>query len=87
MYQAFNKRVIAIPLEASNTTESGIIINKPNNACVAYKVCFTNELTNALQDKVIYAEARYKNFQLVDNGPNGETYVVIPVDDILAVKA
>lgn len=87
MYQALNKRVIATPLENETTTESGIILSSKDNACVRYKVTHTNELTKDLQDKVIYAEARWKNHQLTDLGTKGEKYVVIPLDEVLAVKA
>ena len=88
MFKALNERVIATPhtLE-ENTTSSGIILVEKDHACIRYKVCFTNELTKDLQDKIVYAEARFKNHQLPDNGANGETYVVIPLTDILAVKA
>ena len=87
MFTAINNRVIATIAETENKTESGIILSDKDHACTRYKVCFTNELTKELQDKIVYAEARYKNHQLPDSGPNGETYVVIPLDEILAVKA
>jgi co-chaperonin GroES (HSP10) len=74
-------------LSDEETTSSGIIVAPKNSACVRYKVCYTNELTKDLQDKEIYAEARYKNHQLPNAGDNGETYVVIPVEEVLAVKA
>ena len=87
MYQALNNRVIATPLEDETKTESGIILDNTNQACFRYKVTHTNELTKDLQDKVVYAEARWKNYQLTDLGPKGEKYVVIPLDEVLAVQA
>lgn len=87
MFQALNDRVIASYTKEENTTLSGIILSEKERACERYKVCFTNEHTKELQDKIIYAEARYKNHQLPDTGENGETYVVIPLSDILAVRA
>ena len=87
MYIALNERVIAMEVKQENATASGIILADKNSACVAYKVCYTNEITKDLQDKVIYAEARYKNHQLPNNGPNGEQYVVIPLAEILAVQS
>lgn len=87
MFHALNDRVIATPVTEKITTQSGIILADKNFACVKYKVVYTNEKTKDLQDKIVYAEARYKNHQLPDNGPKGETYVVIPLSEILAVKA
>lgn len=87
MYIALNKRVIATPYKEEIQTTSGIIVAEKDYACVRYKVCFTNELTKDLQDKIVYAEARFKNHQLPDTGSNGEQYVIIPLDDILAIKA
>ena len=86
MFEALNDRVIATMLDQEQTTESGIILSSKNKACVKYRVTHTNEITKKLQDKVIYAEYKYQNYQLPDNGPNGETYVVIPYSEILAVK-
>lgn len=86
MYQALNERVIATPIKIDNVTDSGILLAEKNSACERFKVCYTTEATKALQDKIIYAEARFKNHQLPDNGSNGETYVVIPLSDILAVQ-
>ena len=86
MYHALNKRVIAIPQSQETKTASGIIIEQPGNACVPYQVAFTNDLTKDLQDKIVYAEARYLNHKLPP-GDNGENYVVIPLEEILAVKA
>lgn len=87
MYIALNNRVIATPVTQDIQTSSGIIVAEKDHACVRYKVCFTNERTKDLQDKIIYAEARFKNHQLPDNGDNGEQYVVISLEDILAIKA
>ena len=87
MYHALNDRVIATPVKEDITTQSGIILAEKSSACERYRVCYTNERTKDLQDKVVYAEARYKNHQLPDNGPKGETYVVIPLSEILAVQA
>lgn len=87
MYIALNKRVVATPVKEEIQTSSGIILAEKDYACVRYKVCYTNDLTKELQDKIIYAEARFKNHQLPDNGPEGEQYVIIPLEDILAIKA
>lgn len=87
MYQALNNRVIATAAKDEKVTASGIILASKNSACVPYKVCYTSENTKQLQDKIVYAEARYINHQLPENGPEGETYVVIPLEEILAVKA
>ena len=87
MFIAFNDRVIATPLVEETKTESGIILAEKNHACVRYRVTHTSEITSKLQDKIIYAEAKFKNHQLPDNGKNGETYVVIPLTEILAIKA
>lgn len=87
MYEALNNRVIATIDNGENITTSGIILTQQDNACVRYKVCYTNEKTKALQDKIVYAEARYKNYLLPDLGTNGEQYVVIPLEEILAVKS
>ena len=87
MYQAINNRIICKMLTEDETTASGIIIAPKNNACVRYKVCYTTNTTKDLQDKVIYAEARYQNHQLPNAGKDGETYVVIPVEEVLAVQA
>ena len=87
MYQALNKRIIATPVDENTTTESGIILDSTKSACYKYKVTHTNDLTKNLQDKVVYAEARWKNYQLTDLGPKGEKYVVIPLDEVLAVQA
>lgn len=87
MYTALNERVIATPIKSDITTTSGIIVAEKDYACARYKVCYTNDITKDLQDKVVYAEARYKNHQLPDVGPNGENYVVIPLSDILAVQS
>ena len=86
MFEALNNRVIATYLEEEQTTDSGIILSTKDKACVKYKVTHTNEVTKDLQGKVIYAEYKYQNYQLPDNGPKGETYVVIPYTEILAVK-
>lgn len=85
MIQAINNRVIATPIKEESTTESGIILTKKDEACVRYKVLHTTEVTKDLQDKVVYAEAKYKNYQLPDT-EDGQTLVVIPVEEILAVK-
>lgn len=86
MYTAINNRIICKVLVEEETTASGIIVAPQNSACVRYKVCYTNDITKDLQDKVIYAEARYQNHQLPNAGKDGETYVVIPVEEVLAVQ-
>jgi|JI10StandDraft_1071094.scaffolds.fasta_scaffold12225_13 co-chaperonin GroES (HSP10) len=86
MYEAFNERVIAITLEGETLTSTGLILVDNHNACVKYKVVHTNELTKELQDRVVYAESRWQNHQLPEKGENGETYVIIPIKEILAVK-
>ena len=86
MFKALNNRVIATVVEEESKTESGIILADKTYSCYKYRVTHTNKLTKELQDKIVYAEARYKNHQLPDNGKNGETYVVIPLEEILAVK-
>ena len=86
MFKALNNRVIATIVDEESKTESGIILSDKTHACFKYRVTHTNERTKDLQDKIIYAEARYKNHQLPDVGKSGETYVVIPLDEILAVK-
>lgn len=87
MFTALNDRVIATVQQQDNVTESGIILSDAPHACERYKVCYTTDVTKSLQDKTIYAEARFKNHQLPDKGTNGETYVIIPLADILAVQA
>ena len=87
MYQAINNQIICKMLAEDETTASGIIVAPKNSACVRYKVCYTNDITKDLQDKVIYAEARYQNYQLPNASKDGETYVVIPVEEVLAVQA
>lgn len=86
MYEAFNKRVVAVQVDTEKKTNSGIYTGTANNAVATFKVVSTNSLTKELQDRIIYTEARYLNYKLPDNGPDGETYYVIPSDEILAIK-
>lgn len=85
MYQAINKRVIAIPQDTEQTTESGIVLANSNNPCVPFKVVATTDLTKDLQDKVVYVESRWLNHQLPKLGKNGEKYVTLPSEEILAI--
>lgn len=84
MYRAINEWVIVKRDLQDKKTESGIILNAPDDLQVLeLEVTATTDVTKDLQGKIIVVQ-RHKVMQL--NQSSNEKYGSVKLEDILAVK-